>query len=439
MTESFSFDLPSVDDLAVARIGVPAFASPLAGTGHRFVVDDSAVMVSSDPARIQHYLDAGRPIPAFEEAGPRVMLAIDPSTTVAGIVTCGGLCPGLNDVIRSLTLTLHHTYRVSRVLGFRYGFAGLEPDSEFAPIELTPDVVENIHEYGGTLLGSSRGPRNTATMVDNLAALGVNVLFCVGGDGTLKGASALAAEARRRDLQIAVVGIPKTIDNDLFWVERSFGFATAVEEAVRAIRSAHAEARGAWNGVGIVKLMGRHAGFIAAHATLASNDVNFCLTPESAFTVDGLTDALERRLRARHHAVVVVAEGAGQNILANNDLGFDASGNQRLGDIGTFLRDQLSTGLSARGLDPTVKYIDPSYLIRSVTANAFDAEFCLALGQQAVHAAFAGRTDLVIGSWHNHATHVPIALATRVRRSLDLGSEEWQRVLQTTGQPVHLG
>lgn len=432
-------DLPSAEVLRVARVGPATISSPLVDNGHRFVADDSSVIVSSDPAKLKPYLEAGLAVPAFEEAGPRERLAIDPATAVAGIVTCGGLCPGLNDVIRSLTLTLHHSYGVPKVLGFRFGYAGLDPTAGFEPMTLTPAAVENIHEYGGTVLGSSRGPRDIGVMVDNLVSLGVNLLFCVGGDGTLRGASAIAAETRRRGLPIAVVGIPKTIDNDLFWVERSFGFATAVEEAVRAVRGAHAEARGAWNGVGMVKLMGRHAGFIAAHATLAANDVNLCLIPESPFTLRGVTDALEQRLRDRHHAVVIVAEGAGQDLVASADLGVDASGNKRLGDIGTFLRDRFTVELTARGLEPTIKYIDPSYLIRSVAANAFDAEFCLALGQEAAHAALSGRTDLVIGFWHNHATHVPIALATTGRRRLDLDREVWRRVLQTTGQQAELG
>jgi 6-phosphofructokinase 1 len=431
-------DLPAAADLTIRRIGEARYPSPLAANGHRFVADDSAVLVTSDPKKMAAYHASGVAPPAFEEAGPRHLLAVDPATARAGIVTCGGLCPGLNDVIRSLTLTLHYSYRVEAVVGYRFGYAGLVPALGFEPLPLTPAAVETIHEYGGTLLGSSRGPQDVAVMVDTLLADRINLLFCVGGDGTLRGASAIAAEAERRSAPLAVIGIPKTIDNDLFWVERSFGFATAVEEAVRAIRSAHAEARGAWNGIGIVKLMGRHAGFIAVHATLASNDVNLCLVPEVPFRLERVVDALEARLRARHHAVVVVAEGAGQELVTGADPGVDPSGNRRLADIGTHLRDALGPALAHRGVEPTIKYIDPSYLIRSVRANAVDAEFCLALGQEAAHAALSGRTDAVIGYWHNHATHVPIALATGGRRHVDTEREDWRRVLQTTGQPATL-
>jgi 6-phosphofructokinase 1 len=277
--------------------------------------------------------------------------------------------------------------------------------------------------------------------VDTLVRDGVKVLFCVGGDGTLRGASALAAEVARRGLEIAVVGIPKTIDNDLSWVVRSFGFATAVEEATRALQAANTEATGAWNGVGIVKLMGRHSGFIAAHATLASSDVNLCLVPEVPFTLTGtggVCDLVARRLAERNHAVIAVAEGAGQDLLADPARGQDKSGNARLGDIGTHLRDTLSAHLSSLGLDHTVKYIDPSYLIRSLPANAFDSEYCGVLGQHAVHAALAGRTDMVVGFWHNHFTHLPIAMATERRLRLDPDRDIWQRVLQATGQPASL-
>jgi 6-phosphofructokinase 1 len=350
------------------------------------------------------------------------------------------VCPGLNNVIRSVVLTLTHSYGVRRVLGFRYGYAGLAEKSGHEPMLLMSDLVDTIHQQGGTLLGSSRGPQDLGDMIATLQRYNVGILFTIGGDGTLRGASALGQEIQRRKLPISIIGIPKTIDNDLAWVQRSFGFSTAVEEATKSIAAAHTEARGAWNGIGLVKLMGRHSGFIAAHATLANPDVNFCLVPEVPFTLEGeggFLQALERRLASRHHAVIVVAEGAGQEILqdpANQQR--DASGNLRLQDVGVFLRDHITRHFAARRIESSIKYIDPSYIIRSLPTNAIDSEFCLVLGQQAVHAGMAGRTDMVVGFWSQGFTHMPIALAIGQRKQLDPQGLAWQSVLQTTGQPA---
>jgi 6-phosphofructokinase 1 len=341
-----------------------------------------------------------------------------------------------------VVLTLTHSYGVPRILGFRYGYAGLAEKSGYAPMLLTPEVVESIHQQGGTLLASSRGPQDLSDMIATLRRYNVGILFTVGGDGTLRGASALSREIRRQNLPISIIGIPKTIDNDLAWVQRSFGFSTAVEEATKSLVAAHTEARGAWNGIGLVKLMGRHSGFIAAHATLANPDVNFCLIPEVPFTLEGeggFLQVLERRLAHRHHAMIVVAEGAGQKMLqdpANQQR--DASGNVRLQDVGVFLRDHITRYFAAQGIETTIKYIDPSYLIRSLPANALDSEFCLVLGQQAVHAGMAGRTDMVVGFWNQSFTHMPIALAVGQRKQLDPQGLEWQSVLQATGQPASL-
>jgi 6-phosphofructokinase 1 len=304
---------------------------------------------------------------------------------------------------------------------------------------LTPEVVDNIHEHGGSLLGSSRGPQELGDMVDTLMKWNVGVLFAIGGDGTLRGASALSEEIARRGLSISVIAVPKTIDNDLEWIERSFGFATAVEAADNALVAAHAEARGAWNGVGLVKLMGRDSGFIAAHTSLANSDVNFCLVPEVPFQLEGrigFLRALEARLDLKHHAVVVVAEGAGQDIVrAPEHINYDASGNVRYQDIGGFLRRSIAEYFAKRDKEVTIKYIDPSYIIRGIPANSVDSEYCLLLGQHAVHAGMAGRTDMVVGYWNQHFTHIPIAVVVARRKQLDPGGDVWQRVLEATGQP----
>jgi len=428
------------EDLVVSRVPSADVESPYRPAGDRFVEEDQQVLFSSDASQLGQWLLQGQTPPCFEMAGPRRRTFADPRELTCGIVTCGGLCPGVNNVIRALVLALTYGYGVGRVLGFRYGYAGLSSKSPREPMVLTPEVVDTIHQQGGTVLSSSRGPQDAKDMVDTLLSRGVGALFTIGGDGTLRGTSALAEEIARRNLAIPVVGIPKTIDNDIEWVDRSFGFVTAVEEAKRAISAAHVEARGALNGVGLVKLMGRQSGFIAAHATLSSSDVNFCLVPEVRFALEGdggLLRVLERRLERRHHAVIAVAEGAGQELMKAT-LAQDASGNARLGDVGSMLHSALGKWFSSQGMDVTIKYIDPSYMVRSLPANSVDSEFCLLLGQHAVHAAMAGRTNMMIGFWNQHFTHVPIPVAVRQRKQIDPDGELWQRVLDATGQPAKL-
>lgn len=377
----------------------------------------------------------------FEKAGPRRKLYFDPAHTRAAIVTCGGLCPGLNNVIRSVTRELRRSYGVASVLGIRGGYRGLDPSRGQPPMDLSDDVVEDIHKEGGTLLGTSRGPVDMDVAIDFLMAQRVNLLFTVGGDGTQRGGGALLDKARERGYALSVVGIPKTIDNDVRYVTRTFGFGTAVGEAVRVLRSAHTEARCVDNGVSVVKLMGRHAGFIAAAATVASQEVNFCLVPEVPFALDGergLFAALERRLQRKPHAVVVVAEGAGQDLLPAGDER-DASGNLKLKDIGLHLRDRLVAHFGARGVEMTMRYFDPSYQIRGCAADTDDALLCDRLARHAVHAAMAGKTGLVISYLNGHYVHVPVAEIVRGSKRLDLDGELWRAVLSSTSQPVRLG
>lgn len=374
----------------------------------------------------------------FEKAGPRKKLFFDPAQTRAAIVTCGGLCPGLNNVIRSVTRELIRGYGVKSVLGIRGGYRGLDPARGKPPIELTDEVVEDIHKEGGTMLGTSRGPVDMGIAVDFLIKQGVNILFTVGGDGTQRGGNALFEEAKKRGHALSVVGIPKTIDNDVLHVTRTFGFGTAVDEAARVINSAHTEARSVDNGVALVKLMGRHAGFIAAAATVASQDVNFCLVPELPFALEGpggLFAALERRLEKKEHAVVIVAEGAGQELLGTSGEK-DASGNTKLQDIGLFLRDALNAHFKTKGIEMTMRYFDPSYQIRGCPANTEDALLCDRMGRHAVHAAMAGRTGLVISYLHGQFVHVPISVIAAGGKRLGLDGELWRAVLSSTGQPA---
>ncbi|MCP3956506.1 MAG: ATP-dependent 6-phosphofructokinase [bacterium] len=429
-------EIPSADRLRVTTLGECRQTSPLVGRRERFA-GDSRVLACADTAELEPFLERGE-LPSFESAGPRREIFFEPRQLTCGVVTCGGLCPGLNDVIRSVVLTLHHAYGVRRVLGFRYGYGGITAGRRDDPLLLEAGLVETIHEQGGTLLGTSRGPQDVVEMVDQLMKWRVSILFTVGGDGTLSGASAIAGEIARRGLDIAVIGIPKTIDNDLVWTERTFGFSTAVEAARSAITAAHTEARAAWNGIGLVKLMGRHAGFIAAQATLSSGDVNFCLVPEVPFSLDGpggLLDHLGQRLEERRHAVVVVAEGAGQDLIASETEERDASGNLKLEDVGLLLRQRFREHFAGRGVPMTVKYIDPSYMIRSLPANSLDSSFCLMLGQHAVHAGMAGRTDMMVGFWNHRFTHVPLSLVAGRQKQIEPEQETWQRVLGATGQP----
>ena len=431
-------NFPEAHDTMVQTLGDAEVPSPLRSfRPDGFVDERHRVFLHSQTHEDLAFREQGVVPPSFERAGPRDSLFFDPTQVTCGIVTCGGLCPGLNDVIRSLTLTSIHGYGVPRVLGFRYGYAGLAADGE-APVELSHDEVDHIHEQGGTMLGSSRGPQSDSEIVDTLQKYGVDILFVVGGDGTLRGGADIAAEITRQGLPISVIGVPKTIDNDLQWVSRSFGFTTAVEEARNAIQSAHIEARGALNGVGLVKLMGRHSGFIAAHASMASSDVNFCLVPEIPFSLDGeegFLKALVNRLEGRRHAVIVVAEGAGQDhVAAEGNQQRDKSGNLKLKDIGVFMRERIEAHLKGIGMEFSMKYIDPSYTIRSLPANAFDSEYCLMLGQHAVHAGMAGRTGMVVGLWNRYFTNIPIELVTRGRQQIDPNGQEWHRVLDSTGQ-----
>jgi 6-phosphofructokinase 1 len=417
----------------IPRLGPCQYPSPL--TSGDFVPEGKRVLLSNDEAQLRGKISAERPLASYELAGPRERIFFDPNGVTAAIVSCGGLCPGINDVIRAIFMELWHDYGVRRILGLRYGYQGLNPACGHKPLELDFDEVDDIHKHGGSILASSRGPQDPATMVDFLVAEGIDMIFPIGGDGTQRGALALHAEIAKRGLPIAVVGIPKSIDNDISCIDRTFGFETAVSEARDAIRCAHIEAKGAPNGVGLVKLMGRHSGFIAAWASLAYSEVNLTLVPEVDAPLDGVLDYLINRLQRRKHAVVVVAEGAGQSYFADSATGEDASGNAALRDIGLFLKQEIKARGKADGSPVAIKYIDPSYMIRGVPANAGDSVLCLRLGQCAVHAAMAGASGMLVGTWHGQFTHVPLEQATNQRRLLDRQGWVWQSVLHATGQP----
>jgi len=422
----------SNSDFEVSRLGECRIPSMMSGV--QFVDEEVRVLYDLNQKKVESLIESGKRPPCFEMAGPREKIYFDPSKLKCGIVTCGGICPGLNDVIRAIVLSLFHHYGVQTVFGFRYGYEGLSPKYRHPTIELTPERVTDIHQSGGTILGSSRGPQDVSEMVDTLERMNVGILFAIGGDGTLRGAQAISEEIVRRRLKISVIGIPKTIDNDISYMSKSFGFETAVAESRSAVYSAHIEAVGARNGIGLVKLMGRNSGFIAASATLANAEVNFCLVPEVPFTLDAFLEALKKRLEKRGHAVIVTAEGAGQDLMEETH-GRDKSGNIRLKDIGLFLKEKINGYMKQTGIDCTLKYIDPSYMIRSMPANPHDSVFCLLLGHNAVHAGMTGRTNMAVGYWSGEYIHVPIPLAISRRKQIDPDGRLWSSVLASTGQP----
>ncbi len=393
------------------------------------------------PYHIAHPVGAAVPEDKnFEIAGPRDRLFFHKSEVKAGIVTCGGLCPGLNNVIRSIYYELNHAYGVQEIYGFLYGYQGLDPVRGGEPMRLTAEFVDPIHRRGGTVLGTSRGPVDPAIAIENLMKRGINMLFCVGGDGTQRGANELHHEAERRGYPLAVVGIPKTIDNDVGYVARTFGYLTAVQEVREILDCAHQEARSVFNGISLVKVMGRQAGFIAAGATIASQDVNFTLIPEVPFVLEGpngFLEAVKSRILRRAHAVIVVAEGAGQELLEQSSGGKDASGNIRLGDIGVFLKGQIESYFKASGVPLVFRYFDPSYVIRSQAANPEDSILCDLYARNAVHAAMAGKTGLVIGYIHDTFIHVPVEASVAEKKRLDPAGDWWHGVLASTGQPAN--
>jgi 6-phosphofructokinase 1 len=433
----------SAEDLLVRSLGEARHPSPMAGVlgvrrssvhwvdeTDRVLLDDTRSMADARGVAIAD-------LPAFEPSGPRSSLYFEPAVVRAGIVTCGGLCPGLNNVVRGLVLELVDRYGVAEVVGFTNGYRGLTEEGAKQAIPLTTAAVHGIQNEGGTILGTSRGPQDPEEMVDTLVAMGITVLFVIGGDGSLRGAQRIADVAAARGLDLAVVGVPKTIDNDIPFLDRSFGFHTAFTRAADSIRAASTEAMSTPGGVGLVKLMGRHSGFIACYAALAHHDVDMVVIPEVPFRLEGergLLAAIRARVDDNGHAVVVVAEGAGQDLPVADGGGTDASGNAKLVDFGRLLRDRIIEDFEQAGVELNLRYVDPGYAIRSVPANGYDAVYCLRLAQAAVHAAMMGRTAMVVGQWHGRFVHVPISLATGSRNRVDPDGDLWMSVMEATGQ-----
>jgi len=422
----------------IQSLGVPSIPSPI--TVSYFTSDKRRIIYDQDVLHLaRHRWDQAPPL-SVEVAGPREMIYFDPPKTKAAIVTCGGLCPGINDVIRAIVMELYHRYGVHNILGIKYGFQGLIPAYGHEVVTLTPELVKDVHAVGGSILSSSRGKQDIKEIVNVLKRMNIDILFCIGGDGTMRATELITEEINRRKLDISVIGIPKTIDNDLNLVDKTFGFDTAISEAVHAIQCAHVEAKGAPMGIGLVKLMGRQSGHIAVHAALAQNDANFVLIPEVPFDLHGekgFLKALETRLRQRGHCVILVAEGAGQEFFFQeaDKIETDASGNLKLSDIGVYLKGAIEEYFQKIGFPANLKYIDPSYMIRSVPANASDSIYCGALGQYAVHAGMCGKTGMLVGRFRGEYVHLPLQTVMSGKK-VDPAGNIWMRVIESTGQPM---
>lgn len=438
MDDKFDF---TVETLGEAKIASPIKMSTESGDLRvNYVRDDESIMYDIY-GRVGENRKTYRKEELLQLAGPREKIYFNPNHVHAAIVTCGGLCPGLNDVIRSIVRALWYGYGVRRITGIRNGYKGFFPEYSFPPMELNPDKLDDIHKVGGTILGTSRGGGNrTSDIVDALERMNINILFTIGGDGTQKGAISICEEIKNRGTRLAVVGIPKTIDNDFSFIQKSFGFETAVARASEAVASAHTEAHSTINGIGLVKLMGRESGFIATHTALAVHEANFVLIPEVPFHLDGengLLHHLKNRLINRNHAVIIAAEGAGQNLLETN-AETDQSGNKKLADIGVFLRQKITEYFNREKMEINLKYIDPSYIIRSSKPDPNDAFFCSRLGTNAVHAAMAGKTKVLISLVNNYYVHLPMVIAVAKRNFVDPEGSLWRDVLETTRQPENM-
>ena len=432
-----------ITNLGEATITSPIHLSKVKGDNiFNFIEDHERILADVKMKSVKAGLRTDLEPDSYERSGPREKVFFEGKNTSVAIVTCGGLCPGINDVIRSLVMALHYFYGVERIIGVPYGYEGLNPEKGHGFIELSPDKVKDIHEFGGTILGSSRGAQDVNTMVDTLVNNKIDILFTIGGDGTLKGAKAIGDEILKRELKIAVAGIPKTIDNDIDIIDKSFGFETSFDVARKIVRDAHNEADGAYNGMAIVKLMGRDSGFIAASTALSMPVVNFVLVPEMDFQLEGdngFLETLKKRLQLKKHAVIVVAEGAGQHLFENkNNQDIDASGNIQHKDIGLLLQARIKNYLESIDIEHTIKYIDPSYIVRSAPANANDSLYCNRLAYHAVHGAMAGKTNFVVGTANNKFVYLPIADVTKRRKKIDMEEGFWFGVLQSTGQPFSM-
>ena len=431
----------SANDFEIKNVIKPEIDNPIElPTNRRFMSDEDQIAFDPHITSLTKAFANQENPRAFEVAGPRSKIAFAPSKTKIAVASCGGLCPGINTVIRSIVLVAWHRYGVKGIQGVRFGYHGLGRNRRpFIPLD--PEIVSKIHTEGGTILGTSRGTPGAEEIVETLKKEEISILFAIGGDGTMRGVNAISKEIERQNLDISVIGVPKTIDNDIPYVRRSFGFETASSIACDAIHAAHTEALAFDRCIGLVKLMGRHSGYIAATAALANGHANLCLVPELPFKLEGsggLIEQVEERIQRKGRMVIVVAEGAGQYLFDHLEGKTDPSGNRKLGNIGEYLKDKMLSHFENKGDPVAVKYIDPSYTIRSAAPNAADQLLCSRFAQNAVHAAMAGKTAMMIGYWHGRMTHVPVKALEGQSQKINPEGDLWYNVLESTGQPIKL-
>ena len=431
----------TADDLAIARLGERTIDTPLRDLlGGReesvhYVTETDRVLLD-DTLGVAKRRSAGTPaeLPAFNPGGPREKLYFEPSTVTAAIVTCGGLCPGLNNVVRALVLQLANAYGVKSILGFRNGYSGLTDTS--APLALTPELVRDIHNRGGTILGTSRGGQEPAAMVDTLARHRVDMLFVIGGDGSLRGAQKIAAKpppatAARRGGHPEDHRQRHSVDRPELRLPDRVRPRRRVDPRRAHRGRVHRRRRGTGQADGPAQRLHRLLCDTRQPRSRLRPDPRSLLParqlpalPAQARRSAGARSRGRRRGR-RAGAVPRSAET-------------DASGNARLGDIGALLRERVTAHFAQHGTPLSLRYVDPGYAIRSVPANAFDAVYCARLAQAAVHAGMAGFTSMVVARWHGRFIHLPIALATATRNQVDPHGDLWMSVLEATGQPKHL-
>eukprot|EP00668_Euglena_longa_P014128 GGOE01018102.1.p1 GENE.GGOE01018102.1~~GGOE01018102.1.p1 ORF type:complete len:494 (+),score=144.75 GGOE01018102.1:38-1483(+) len=361
---------------------------------------------------------------AIYRAGPRREVYFGTDTN-ACIVNTGGLCPGLNSVIEELVRTLD-TYNADTIYGIRYGFLGFDT-TEYMPLILTPHSVLNIHQRGGTILGTCRGSFNEDLILKFLKECNIGQMYVIGGDGSHRAALRIHALCKEHQLRCVVVGIPKTIDNDILFFDKTFGFDTAVEVASKVIDCSFVEASSVKNGVGVVKVMGRDSGFVARNAALSNNVVDACLIPEVPFEIKGnggLLPWLDGHLATKHCAVIVICEAAGQQHLPC--LGKDPTGHNIYEDTGKWLKKAIETHWQETGQEGKVFLIDPSYMLRSVPANTGDNMFCIQLAQAAVHTAYSGYSGVTVGRYHDLYGVMPIEMVVSGLRKVNPKGSLWQ-------------
>jgi 6-phosphofructokinase 1 len=326
-----------------------------------------------------------------------------------GVLTGGGDCPGLNPVIRAVT---RRAIRAGiTVIGLRNGWMGLITGDT---VPLTLETVSGILHRGGTILGTSRTnpykkPEDVVKLKETVKTLGLDAIIAIGGEDTLGVATKLVKDG------IHVVGVPKTIDNDLSQTDVTFGFDTAVNIVMEALDRLHTTAE-SHHRIMVAEVMGRHAGWIAVHAGIAGG-ADVILIPEEPIDIDAVCETIKHRhARGKDFSIVVVAEGAkfakAADITVSEKL--DEFGHVRLGGIG----DQLGKMIEQRtGYETRVTVL--GHIQRGGSPTAFDRVLGTRFGVKAVELVLAGQFGKMVSLQGNAIVAVPIEEATGKLKTVD--------------------